>query len=283
MSSFRIYNDFNELINELYRFNSSDLIYMDKYNLPVSNKYYLTIVNNFETTSKFKYFFDYAFDNTRTLEPNFTVSPKTDIKVDWDEEQFYMLTLGEKSLKDLDNEIGQLIDVIIESSTQLTIIIDINYLINFINLYKKNNQQIHIFDWLLHKLNNCPVKNIIIYDESNSYKPNNLLYKQIETILIKNSKTVFDDEIILIKNIDDQVDNVYWKIITKNNTEIEYIKELKSESSSDTEVYYLGTILNKEFYICKTIISNIIGKNIFELNDNPGIVLDPIDKIKYLI
>ncbi len=83
MSDFQLYNDFNKLINELYRFNSLDLIYIDKYNLPVSNKYYLTIVNNLESDSKFKNFFDYAFDKTRTLEKNFKVNPEIDVKVDY--------------------------------------------------------------------------------------------------------------------------------------------------------------------------------------------------------
>ncbi len=283
MSKFNIYNDFNELINELYRFNSSDLIYMDKYNLPVSNKYYLSVVDNSDSNSKFKNFFDYAFDKTRTLEKNFIVNPDTDVKVDWEEEQFYMINLGEKSLKELDNEISQLINVIVESNTQLTLIIDINYLINFIKKYKQNNQQIHIYDWLLYKLNNCSISNIIIYDESSKYQLNNLLYKQMETVLLKNYISDYDNKIMVIKNFDDQLDNVYWKIIKENNTQIECIKEIKSESSSDSEVYYYGTILNKEFYICKTNVPNIIKKNIFELNDNPGIVLDPIEKIKYLI
>ncbi len=192
-----------------------------------------------------------------------------------------MITLGEKSLRELDNEIAQLVDVITESNTQLTIIIDINYLINFINKFKQNSQQIHIFDWLLYKLNNCPIANIMIYDESHTYKANNLLYKQIETVLIKKSILDCESKLTLIKNIDDQEDNIYWKIINELNTEIEYIKKI--ESSNDTESYYFGKILNKEFYICKTIISNIIGKNIFELNDNPGIVIEPIDKIKYIV
>lgn len=284
MSFFQIYDDFNKLVNELYKFNSSDLIYINEYNLPVSNKYYLTIVNNSDPASKFKDFFEYAFDKTRTIEKNFIVGPEIDIKVDWDYEQFYMLTLGEKNLLLLDNEIAELTDVITESNTQLTLIIDINYLINFINKFKQNNQQIHIYDWILHKLNNCPIKNVMIYDETNTYKANNLLYKQIESVLNKNLDFNFEEKIILIKNIDDQEDNLYWNIIKEADTEIEFIKEIKSESSIDeTEVYYYGKILNKEFYICKTIISNLIKKNIFELNDNPGIVLDPIDKIKYLI
>ena len=38
-----------------------------------------------------------------------------------------------------------------------------------------------------------------------------------------------------------------------------------------------------EVYICDTTIKNIIYKNIFNLDLDPGITIDPVDKINCLL
>jgi hypothetical protein len=198
-----------------------------------------------------------------------------------------MINLGEKNIKQLDNEITQLINVINESNTELTLIIDIKYLINFLNNFKKVNQQIHLFDLILHKLYNCPINNILIYDENNLYQSNNLLYTQIEVVLLKNNDFDLEKKLTFYKKISDPEYNIYWNILTNSdlnsNYVIEYDKELKTESTnSPNEKFLIGKINLQEVYICDTTIKNIIYKNIFNLDLDPGITIDPFDKINCL-
>ena len=59
------------------------------------------------------------------------------------------------------------------------------------------------------------------------------------------------------------------------------IVQLDSDLNSDT-TYWFGLINNKESFISRVNVLDIIDKNIFELNKNSGIILDPLDKIYYI-
>ena len=59
------------------------------------------------------------------------------------------------------------------------------------------------------------------------------------------------------------------------------IVQLDSDLNSDT-TYWFGLINNTESFISRVNVLDIIDKNIFELNKNSGIILDPLDKIYYL-
>ncbi len=279
-NNFEIINDFNQLVNTLYEINNSDVLYTNEFNLPVSNKYYLTILNQEEN---FKKFFEFIFDNTRTKDRNFVLEKEANANLDWEVEQFYMINLHEKNVYDLDQELDELKNVIYESKTKLNVIIDINYLINFIKEFADKFQQTHIFDLLLFKLKKIPIEKIIIYDSENKYQKNNLLYEQISYILLKKKNTIeMNREFKFCKKIDESELDIYWKILNHDNYKIE--KEIEMDDNNNiNENYYLGTINDEKYYISNTYFFNLRDKNIFELSFESGIVIDPIDKINYLI
>jgi hypothetical protein len=279
-NNFEIINDFNHLVNTLYEINNSDVLYTNEFNLPVSNKYYLTILNQEEN---FKKFFEFIFDNTRTKDRNFVLEKEANANLDWEVEQFYMINLHEKNVYDLDQELDELKNVISESKTKLNVVIDINYLINFIKEFADKFQQTHIFDLLLFKLKKIPIEKIIIYDSENKYQKNNLLYEQISYILLKKKNTIeMNREFKFCKKIDESELDIYWKILNHDNYKIE--KEIEMDDNNNiNENYYLGTINDEKYYISNTYFFNLRDKNIFELSFESGIVIDPIDKINYLI
>ncbi len=198
MAEIEVFNDFNKLISTIYKFNNTDVIYLKEYNVPVSNKYYFAIcdyinlLNN--PDSKFKYFFDYVYDETRNTEKNFTLEEGVDSNTSLEKEQFYLMALGEKNIKQLDIELNQFIEIVSESKTEVGLIIDIKYFINFFQQFKEKNQQVHLLDLIIYKLKKCQIKKIMIYDEDNLYLKNNLLYKQLEFVLLnnKNNSDVFN-------------------------------------------------------------------------------------------
>jgi hypothetical protein len=53
-----------------------------------------------------------------------------------------------------------------------------------------------------------------------------------------------------------------------------------NESDSN---FSFGLVNGSESFISSVQILDIIGKNIFELENDPGIILDPLDKINYII
>ncbi len=278
-SKFQIYNSFEELVNYMYVYNTTDLMHTPEYNLPISNKYYFTILNH--SNSTVQSFFEYIFDKTRTKENGIKIKEGIDTSLDWEEEQFFNLKLEESNIQLMDKQIDELEKVIIDSKGEFAIIIDINYLINFIDKFRKSEQQIHLIDMLLYKLKNFPINKIIVLDEENNYQENNLLYSQIKCVLLKN-KSISNNKIILYKNTSDDEHNIYWRIVQDQNIDLSSSKKMDSPIEN-LENFYLETIDDDLCYICESSIHKIIGKNIFELYYKPGIVIDPIDKINLIM
>ncbi len=287
MSEIEIFNDFNKLISSIYKFNNTDVIYLKEYNVPVSNKYYFAICDyiNLSNVSdnKFKYFFDYVYDETRNTEKNFTLEDGIDSNTSLEKEQFYLMALGEKNIKQLDIELNQFIEIVCESKTEVGLIIDIKYFINFFKEFKQKNQQVHLLDLIIYKLKKCQIKKIMIYDEDNLYLKNNLLYKQLEFVLLKNKNNSDVFNIFkFIKKINDSEYNIYWAT-TKLEDNLIIVKEIEpNDDNSIYSKYFLGKNGDDDIFICETTLIDIIDKNIFELEDKPGVVIDPVDKINLI-
>lgn len=280
-SNIHIISDKNEMFNMLFRINTTDLIY-DSYNIPISNKYYITIVDAAKGT--FGNFFAYIFDENRETVINFIPEDNIDLNLKWDLEQFYFIHLDKKKyLINIEDEFNQIKSIIDDSNAETILIIDIKYLINFLLKSKEKNIPVHIFDFLLFQLKKFNLKKIIIFDEENKYSKNNLLYTQIKLFLNINNITVPVEEYELqvynyFKN-DFENYNFFWKI---SNSDDKIIIKDKVNADFDTNIeFYNGFVNEIEAFICKVKISDIITKNIFELKINPGIVLDPLDKINF--
>jgi hypothetical protein len=282
---FSIYNNPDKLFNYLSETNNKDLLYLNEYNIPISNKYFITLVNLQD--EPFESFFSYIFDETREITCPFVLEEnnKSITGLKWDSEQFYSIVLGEKSLTQLENDIEQVYSDVEESNANVYLLIDINYLINFLIIGEKAKVPVHIFDFLLLKLKKFNFDSIIIYDESNNYTESNLLYEQIKTnfrIINKYESEIFKKEIKVYKKIDSNDLDIYWNI-TNFNDIIDIKQQVKAPDCEESESgFSFGLVNGSESFISSVQILDIIGKNIFELENDPGIILDPLDKINLI-
>ncbi len=285
---FSIFDNSNKLFNYLYETNNKDLLYLNEYNIPISNKYFITLVNTQD--EPFESFFSYILDETREVACPFALDEnnKTNIGLKWDSEQFYSIILGEKSLKQIENDIEQVYSDVQESNANVYLILDINYLINFLIIGEKAKVPVHIFDFLLLKLRKFNFDSIIIYDDNNNYDKSNLLYEQIKTnfkIINKSQSELFLNEIQVYKKIDSNDLDIYWNMTNPNDI-IEIKQQVNktdniNENSTNID-FAFGLVNGSEAFVSKIKILDIIEKNIFELETNPGIILDPLDKINYI-
>ncbi len=289
---FSIFNNPDKLFNYLSETNNKDLLYLNEYNIPISNKYFITLVNLQD--EPFESFFSYIFDETREVTCPFVLEEnnKSVTGLKWDPEQFYSIVLGEKNLKQIENDIEQVYSDVQESNANVYLILDINYLINFLIIGEKAKVPVHIFDFLLLKLKKFNFDSIIIYDENNNYDESNLLYEQIKTnfkIINKFESEIFTREIQVYKKIDSNDLDIYWNM-TNFNDVIDIKQQVKTPNYNDNDdddniesqnSFSFGLVNGSESFISKIKILDIIEKNIFELESNPGIILDPLDKINY--
>ena len=280
--TFNIINDTNTLFNNLYQINSKDLLFLNNYNLPMSNKYYITLVDI--ENKPFSDFLNYIFDETREQEPPFILDPNTDTKLKWDKEQYYFIELDKKNFFEIENDLVIVHSEISDSNGSTILLIDIDYLINHLIECAKSNIPTHIYDFLLFQLKKFNFESIIILDSTNKYNKSNLLYEQIKLNfnVINISEFKFNLNSIQVYNkIDSNQLNIFWNIINPADIVIEKkIVQLESDLDS-VNTYWFGYVNNAESFISKVKILDIINKNIFELNKNSGIILDPLDKIYY--
>lgn len=284
-TSFSIINDSTKLFNLLFQINNKNLLFLNEAYVPISNKYYITIL---DTKQKpFGDFFNYIFDETREIEPPFTVDPDTDTKLKWDKEQYYFIELGEKNFFELENDLVIVHSEISDSNGSTILLIDIDYLINHLIESAESNIPTHIYDFLLFQLKKFNFESVIIFDSTNKYNKSNLLYEQIKLNfnVINKSESEFiqnQKSIQVYNKIDSSQINIFWNIIVPLDVVIEKkIIQLESDLNSDL-IYWFGYVNNTESFISKVNVLDIIDKNIFELNKNSGIILDPLDKIYYL-
>ncbi len=282
---FNVYNNPDKLFNYLNEINNKDLLYLNEYNIPISNKYFITLVNLQD--EPFESFFSYIFDDTREVLCPFVIEEnnKNTTGLKWDSEQFYSIILGEKSLFQLEKDIEQVYSDVEESNANVYLLIDINYLMNFLIIGEKAKVPVHIFDFLLLKLKKFNFDSIIIYDENNNYDASNLLYEQIKLnfrIINKFESEIFTKEIKVYKKIDSNELDIYWNM-TNFNDIIDVKQQVKFDNQYDNQVdFSYGLVNGSESFISKIKIIDIIDKNIFELENNPGIILDPLDKINFI-
>jgi len=280
-----IYNNKDELFNKLLKINQENPYYLNnkKDSIPISNKYYLSILD--DNNILIKNFFDYINDNERIKQYPFQKDLSIDYSFILEEEQFYRINLKESNLNELSNNLDQFYKIILDSNAEVSFIIDIEYLLNFIMESKLNLIPNHLLDFLLWKLEKYKINNLLILDEKNICKNNlNMLYYQLEACLknFNNSKYNLDKTISVYRKIEDSViETVYWNMFYPEFKITKYIKKIISPISDDE--FDLVQINNKESFYLKLKILDIIDKNLFELHLNHGIVIDPSERLNILL
>ncbi len=281
-TTFKTFSLDSQLFNYLFEINSKDLIYLNQYKVPISNKYYITLVDS--NSNPFANFFSYIFDDTRETELLIDLDPKTNTNLKWDKEQFYFIDLeGQKNLVELESELNEVKSIINESVGKTVLIIDIEYMIEFLIQAEKSNIPVQIYDFLLFQLKKFDFEEIIIYNKDFQYSEPNLMFEQFKlnfNIISKSNVELFKKEIIVYKKLNDNPLNIYWNV-TNSMDIIDFKQQIQLDDTNNisNSEYWIGLVNNSESFITKINILDTIEKNIFDLKNNPGIVLDPLDKI----
>lgn len=280
-----IFNSVEKLSNSLVKINSSWVKEVSNSKLnkfPISCCYFLTLLdisNDNEITD----LFDYINDDTRTIEYPFVKDEQINYSLMLEPEQFYNIKLN-TNIKNISANIDEFLNIVNESDGKIIFVLDILYLINFMVELKKKSIPNHLIDMILHKLkNSTKISEIYILDKQSIISnTHNLLYTQLGMCINNTNTDIIDkmDEtkIVVCKDIDESLmENVYWNVLEPNTKMTEYIGKVKSPY--DDTYFNLMKIGEKTYYVKQINISECIDKNLYLLNDNPGIIIEPVDRL----
>ena len=164
-------------------------------------------------------------------------------------------------------------------------------------LIDDQNEEIHLYDFLVYKLNKKLDKILILDDKKVLFNNNelikfNLLHDELGKNLLKNNKinkqqTIsepVDKDIFIYK----KVESLYWKIIQFDKNTILHddnlIKneiELSNNFDNKLEDIVFCDIDDTTCMVTKKKLSKILSNNIFNLNndDDMDVVLHPLSKM----
>jgi hypothetical protein len=287
-----VYNNTDDLINMMIKINSSWIKISDeKLNkLPISCKYFLTLFDS-QNDIEINNFFSYIADETRTQNYPFVKDNQIDYSMMLEPAQFYNIELNNNiTIKDISNNIDNFINIVSESNGKIVFVLDICFLLNFMVQMKNELKPNHLIDMIIYKLTNISkitnsnitnVSEIFILDRPNII-PNtkNLFYLQLEKCLnIINDIGDNEKYIVVYKNTEESIlENVYWNVLDPCVKISEHIGKIKSPFDDDS-YFNLVKINNNTHFLKKISISECIEKNLFDLNNNPGIIIEPIDRL----
>lgn len=278
------YDNLDELFNKLIKINSekSKDVNISNFPLPISNNYYISILNDQDI--KINNFFSYINDVNREIDYPF----KRDVEIDYsfmiEQEQFYQIDLKKSNLSEILNNINSFFEIVSESDGNISLIIDIEFLLDFLIESKNKLCPNHFYDFIIWKLQK-KITNILILDKNNFIKNDkNMLYYQLETCLkdFNVSKYNLDKNIKFYRKTKDTViETIYWNIFYPESKIIKLIKKINSPF--DNTEFDVVEISNTEYFLTTINLLDIIDKNIFNLHIEPGIIIDPIDRINVII
>lgn len=284
-----IFASSTDLFNQIIYTNSQNIIYanISGISVPLSNKYYMTLYD-IESNNDFKKFFDFIKDDSRTIDFPFEKNNDNLTNHYYPEiEQFMHLDLNEHPIK-FSNKIEKLKNCVEESNADTILIIEIEYLINFLLMMSNATDiQNNIYEMLIFQLNQIKPSNIYIVDSKKIVNCNNLLYVQLE-LCMKNYncdliKTFYnlDKNIDIIKNISDVQTNIYWILLNTDN--YEKIDEILSPINNNTiDVIKIDT---QHYFKYTLSLFEIIDKNLYQMNhqNDNGFLIEPFDRIRIVI
>lgn len=279
---FRVFNNLDNLFNNIVITNNEDPIYPNKTieSIPISNKYFLTIFDN--KKDEIKSFFDYINDNTRALEYPFKKNKNIDYSFMVEQEQFYQIDLENSNLKEISDNLDNFFQIVKESDGEIVFVLDLCYLIeNFAK--SKNISPNHLVDFILWKLKN-KVTYILVLDSNMIVKKyNNLLFAQLETCFINCDLTKYnlDKNILVYKDAEEEIyQNIYWNLLYPEIKIMEHIQKIKSPYGESE--FNIVKINNRECFLTKINLLDVVEKNLLNLHNDPGIIIEPIDRINIL-
>lgn len=281
-----VFNNYSELFNAIIKINSFEPSWISnskKDFVPISNKYFITMID--ETNTNIQEFFKYINDDTRSIVYPFTKENNIDYSFVLESEQLYQINLSNSNLSEISNNLDYFFQITNESEGKTILVLDINYLFDCYISTKKLFPN-HLIDFILWKLKN-KLYHIFIIDTKNTIQyQNNMLYYQFKSCLINSSNLTMsfdtDLKLLIYKNTCDEVfNNIYWNILYPQMKITEHIGIIKSPFGESE--FNIVKINDKECFLSKSNLSDIIDKNLLNLDNDPGIIIDPMDRINILL
>ena len=262
------YSNPQKLFIDLIKYNEANIELLGEMQIPITNVYYFTILDN--NNSEINKFISYLTDSTNS-------NPFDDFRnnMSFDEEQLCQINIIKSTLKQIDGEITVTMETASESNAKIVLVLDIGLLFTLINTFKESEQEIHLYDFILHKFKN-KINKLFILD-SNSIltigDTHSSVFDELNIYLSKNKPPIRhiinDHDITIYKNHA----SLYWKLLNLNQ-KIEYPDDNKEITNNNM---LLVEIDDEESFLMNIKLSKICFSNLFETHSN---VLDPTDKLK---
>ena len=270
-----IHTSISSLYSDLIRYNEEDLIYTGEHNLPISNKYYIFIVDTGNVD--FMRYYDGLFS---AIEEN----PLQDIKVNFDEDQVFMYDIIKYNYKMVDKILCELYNNANEEGGEVCVILDIGYILNFIRHTEENSGvENHILDYIIHKFT-AKVDKLFILDEKQELQKNSLLYRDIIslnknvnkviplTYYDKKNGCIEDNYITIYRN----KYNLYWRIVDTNST-IDFSEDYGEDHDYEDKIIEVKIDKVDSLITLTEIDDDILYGNLFS-RENMIKVLHPLTK-----
>ena len=286
---FETIKNYAELFNTIIRINNDNPIFFDfncEFNtksniqgkIPISNKYFLSILPT--DSEEINKFFSWISDGSREEYP-FDKKSNIDYSLGIEMEQFLNMDILNSSLRELDYCLEEFLKIVAESNGEIYFIIDIKFLMEFEVLTRQKSQPNHLIEMILWVLKN-KIDGVILFDSNEIVKNNsNMLYIQFESC-IKNFNPIkynLDKNILVYRNsADTVVESVYWNVLFPEIKISEYDSE-KIKSPYDNTYFQIVKINGQECFLYKINLLNCINKNLINLENEPGIIIEPIDRL----
>lgn len=281
-----IFNSVEKLSNSLVNINSSwmkekEVINSKLNKFYISCRYFLTLLD-ISNDSEIANLFAYINDETRTIEYPFIKDEEINYSLMLEQEQFHNINLN-SNIKNISTDIDEFLNIVNESNGKIIFVLDISYLLNFMIELKKKSIPNHLIDLILYKLRNSTkiLKIYILDKQSMISNTSNLLYTQLKMCIRDTTNTnhkLDERKIVVFKDTDELLMvNVYWNVLEPAVKMNEYIGKVKSPY--DDTYFNLMKISEKTYFVKQINISECVDKNLYTLNDEPGIILDPVDRL----
>jgi hypothetical protein len=268
-TNFTIYNNKQKLFSDIILYNNENPIFYGDYNIPISNKYYIMLMDmNDKDTNNI---IEYLYNEDRDLPNPFDDSLTIDNNIGFDKDQVYQINLNTDNIKQIDMELTNIFANIEESNSELCLILDINYLLNLLQKIDDESKEMHLYDFLIYKLYK-KLDKMLILDINKDLEYNsspNMLSTELANKLIKTNNNLITinpaNNFILYK----KDDCIYWKILLDNKININ-INDL-----IDKVIYH--EIDGEEYMITSQNIDKLFSSNIFD-HTNTDEPMHPLSK-----
>jgi len=291
---FKIVNNYEELFNTIIKINGENPIMIDfncEYNtksningkIPISNKYFLSVLSN--ESEEVNKFFSYITDETRSEYP-FNKDSGIDYSMGIEIEQILNMDILNSSIKEVSYYLQEFLKISSESNGDIFFIIDIKFMVEFEIMMRQKSQPNHLIEMILWVLKN-KIDGIILIDPHDFVGNNsNMLYVQLESCLKNYNPNKYriglENYILVYRDINDSViETVYWNILFPGIKISKFIEKIKSPY--DETNFDIVQINNKNCFLYKIKIFDCIEKNLLNLENEPGIIIEPIDRLKIFI